>query len=925
MALACSLKRRKNARTALSLLFANTLLAGGVGMMFSSVTYAEAAASETHYYNIPAGPLSKAINAFAAVSGMYLGGNSELLKSKNTQGFVGEYSAGQALDLLLIGTGLSYEAGEGRSIVLIDTESVSEGENGITMSTLLVQGRQNKVEAGVQVIGQNEIESMAGANENLTDLLKGNGSVRFSRSSSSSANSATMRPDEVSINGQSHYQNLFVIDGMSANNDLNPGNSEDSYTNPISPTSLSMLSGSSSQSFYIDPSALESVEVYDSNVPVEFGGFMGGVVSSKLKRYDSDNYTSIKYAISKDDWDEMHVDDDLAEDYEDGDSLAGEYTPEYLKQRYTITGAQGLSEKLGLTYTASRANSNFAQVYDKRVKTKYSDVNFGHQGIEYDDTVDNIMLRFDYRVNSNLNIGSSIMYANRHHDGLTSATFDSAFIKSHKAVGINTDIEYKATNGRLLTTLSYNEASDSIQSDDSTYSYHPVDRESSRWPYSGGYGNVNQQQNTTNLKFDWLQNAFQVGRFEHSLRTGLELGFIKQFYQVDGDIINEIFACRDANNGLCLDADNDGSLDRDDEYLRSRNIISENKFQKTYHSIGIHFSDTVKYGDWSYYAGIRADYDSILENLNFSPRLTAEWDVFSDQKTRIKAGANRYYGRSFFQYEVNNTLRSWRTATTFNEDGSVKTVKQREDTSFSDYDLKTPYSDEISISIVQQIGFLDASLQFVNRESRDIVTRAETEEGLDYYSNEGRSSTDTVSLTLSARNPLELGSTKTYGSFSISYQESKTNTLSDVSYEDEINSKQIYYKGNVIYNSQLPKSDFNIPFSIEFFTSTAIPDWNLVWANRINVESGGKIAQDTGDNYTNLSGNYDIYDDLEFNSLITLDTSFEWKPVIFKEIEGYLKLSINNVFDDYIDKSTNSGSYSYTLGRSTSVEVGMRF
>jgi hypothetical protein len=31
------------------------------------------------------------------------------------------------------------------------------------------------------------------------------------------------------------------------------------------------------------------------------------------------------------------------------------------------------------------------------------------------------------------------------------------------------------------------------------------------------------------------------------------------------------------------------------------------------------------------------------------------------------------------------------------------------------------------------------------------------------------------------------------------------------------------------------------------------------------------------------------------------------------------------VFDDYIDKSTSSGSYSYTLGRSTSIEVGMRF
>lgn len=915
-------RQKLKKRTTASLLAMNTLLASGVALTMTSTAYAESAAVEKRYYNIPAGPLSQAVNAFAAVSGMYLGGNGALLKNKKTLGFDGEYTPGQALDLLLVGTGLSYDIGDDKSIVLVDSNYVSKSADGITMAPLLVQGQQNKVEAGVQVIGQNEIESMAGANENLTDLLKGNGSVRFSRSSSSSGNSATMRPDEVSINGQSHYQNLFVIDGMSANNDLNPGNSEDSFTNPISPTNLSMLSGSSSQSFYVDPSALDSVEVYDSNVPVEFGGFMGGVVSSKLKRYDSDNYTSIKYAVSKDDWDEMHVDEDFEEDYEEGESYSGEYTPEYLKQRYTITGAQGLSEKLGLTYTASRATSNFAQVYDKRVKTKYSDVNYGHQGIEYDDTVDNIMLRFDYRANNNLNIGSSIMYANRHHDGLTSSTFDSAFIKSHKAVGINTDIEYKATNGRLLTTLSYNEASDTIESDSSTYSYHPADKTAGVWPYSGGYGNVDQQQNTTKLSVDWLQNAFQLGSSEHSLRTGLELGFIKQFYQVDGDIVNDSFSCLTSLNGICQDENNDGVVDHQDEYLRIRNEVERNKLQKDYHSIGAYFSDTVKYGDWTYYAGIRADYDSTLENLNFSPRVTTQWDVFSDQSTRLKAGVNRYYGRNFFQYEVNSTLRSWRTSTSYNKDGTVKKVSSRDDKSLSDYDLKTPYSNEISIGVVQKIGFLDASLQFVNRESRDIVTRAETSDGLDYYSNEGRSSTDTVSLTLSARNPLELGSTKTYGSFSISYQESETNTLKPASYEDPISSKEIYYKGSVIYESQLPKSDFNIPYNVNFATRTEFLNWHVIWANTINVKSGGTIAKDTKEDYAN---DIPIYDDLKFDELITLDTSIEWKPTLFQSVEGYLKVSIDNVFDDYIDVSTDQKSYSYTLGRSTSIEVGMRF
>ncbi|WP_219703471.1 TonB-dependent receptor [Marinomonas lutimaris] len=911
-------RQRFKQRTTASLLAINTLLASGVALTMTSLAYAESAAVEKRYYNIPAGPLSQAVNTFAAVSGMYLGGNGALLKNKKTLGFDGEYTPGQALDLLLAGTGLSYDIGDDKSIVLVDSSSISKSADGITMAPLLVREDKVVTTLGTSLLSASEIESMAGETGNLTDLLRGNGAVRYSRSSSTSASSASMRPDEVSIHGQSHYQNSFVIDGMSANNDLNPGNSEDTYSNPINPSNLSMLSGSSSQSYYIDPDAVESVTVYDSNIPVEFGGFLGGVISAKLKRYDGEDYLSVKYAISRDEWDEMHADESLEEDMADGDSLEGEYTPEYLKQTYTLTGAQGITDKLGMTFTASRANSNFDQSYVRNIgRTVY-----GKQGISYDDTIDNLMARFDYKANQNLDIGVSILYANRYHDGVTNASYDSAFIKSHKASGISSEVIYKADSGTLTTTLSYDEARDTLSSDDSEYIYHYTDFYNGRWPYTGGYGNINQQQNTTTLKFDWLHKAFDVGSFKHTFKVGAELNRKKQFYQVEDQIVSENYQCIISG---CGDTNSDGVIDYDDEYLRILNIVDANKLEKSSHSEGVYLSDTIENGDWTYYLGLRADYESTLENLNFSPRVNVQWDVFSDNKTRLITGANRYYGRDFFQYEVNSQLRSWRTTYRYNTDGTLNRFTSYSDNSFYDYDLDTPYSDELVFGVIQQVGNVDVTVKYVNRETRDMVTRSKTASGLNYYSNFGRSSTDTISLKLTTRKPFEFGGTKTDGEFSISYQESETNALSDVSYEDEINSNQIYYKGNVIYNSQLPKSDFNIPFSIAFSTSTAIPDWNLVWANRINVESGGKIAQDTGDNYTDLSGNYDIYDDLEFNSLITLDTSFEWKPVIFKEVEGYFKLSINNVFDDYIDKSTSSGSYSYTLGRSTSIEVGMRF
>ncbi|WP_394181076.1 secretin and TonB N-terminal domain-containing protein [Marinomonas posidonica] len=904
-----------------------TLLALSIGLVTGSFSFivpdsalAASVINEHKFYRIAEGSLEKALNQFAVTSGWFIGGNAQLTRGKRTKGLEGQYSRRQALDLLLSGTGLSYQEGTGNSLVLVDVNSVTETSEGIELSPILINDTKDTTKIGEKTIRSSEIESMAGESTNLTDLLKGNAAARFSLSSSNSASSASMRPDEVSIHGQAHYQNAYIIDGMSANNDLSPGDSEDKYTNPINPASLKMLSGSSSQSFYVDPAILESVTIYDSNVPAAFGGFLGGVISSEIKRYDGEDYFSWRYQISRDEWDEMHADESLEEKMEEGDSIAGEYTPDYLKQRYTLSGAQRLGEKAGMTYSFSRGTSRFAQSYQR----KTSNLDLGRQGIEYDDTVDNLATRIDFKATSDLNLGASVLYSNRYHDGLTSSSYESAFVKSHKATGIAFDTVYQAQKGLLTSRLSYNQAQDTLASDDSIYINHPADAANGDWPYSGGFGDVNQQQNTAALTLDWLQNAFVVGDFQHSFHLGGELKHIKQFYEVEDDIISQTYKCISTVNKFCADANSDGVVDYDDEYLLVQSEIAANKLEKSYLAYGAFVEDSIKHKDWTYYLGLRADYNTSLENLDISPRASATWDIFSNQQTYLITGANRYYGRDFFRYEVNSQLRSWRTVYRYNSDGSLNRVTNYSDDSFYQYDLDTPYSDELVLGVSQKLGNVNATLKWVSRDSQDLVTRVENDNG-DYYTNKGESLTETLSLSFETLKPFEVAGTQTYGVFSISYQESETNVLSDVSYEEEISSDSIYYHGQVIYETQLPKTDFNIPFTVKFSTETFIPKWNLTWSNRINVKAGGTIAKDTNEDYTDSTGTYDIYDDLDFDQLVTLDTTFEWRPELFNDVDGYLKLKINNVFDDYIDTSTNSNTYSYTQGRSSTIEVGMRF
>ncbi|WP_421856115.1 TonB-dependent receptor plug domain-containing protein [Marinomonas sp.] len=927
MFLSCSSLHQFKKQTTASLLFMNTILAGGFVLTMSPAAYAELASAEKQYYKIPAGPLSQAVNAFAAVSGMYIGGNGELLKGKSTLGVEGEYLTGQALDLLLVGTGLSYEKGEGKSIVLVDSNYISENSDGITMSPLLVQGRQNEMEVGVQTIGSDDIEAMPTEGGNLTDLLRTNTAVDFSRASSSSTNSGSLRPDEVSIYGQDYYQNAFMIDGIDTSNDFDPGSSStgDSYTNPIIPANLSTLSGSSPQSYYIDVDALEQVKVYSNNIPVEYGGFMGGVIDTRLKRYDGEDSLSLKYGLQKDAWEQFHFDEKKAEDFYGADSIDGSYTPEYKKQNYSITALKSLSDKVGSTLTVSRKTSEFRQQYENRSDEVKS--------IYYNDTIDNLMARIDARINNKASLGFSFRYSDRAHDGLTSKDYSDTFVKSHTAYGVGTNFEYSFEHSVLNIDMAIDRSFDELNSQTNIYSFHPSANFYNGLPYSGGFGDILQQQDTISLNTKWVHDAISVGQTKHTFTLGADLSFKDAFYEAGGSEFSQ-YACLSGSTGKgCSDKNKDGVHDSQDEYLKTYGQLTANKLTKKYQSQGFYIQDKVDINDWTLTAGVRADHESLLDRTNIAPRANLQWNVFGDGSTTLTTGASRYYGRSFLKYALSNEMKSWYTTTQYDKKGNVKKSYPKASSSayadFSEYDLKTPYSDEIMFRIDQRMGPVDSSLTLVNRESRDGVKRVKNKEDkLYYYTNEGQSSNNSIELAFHQRTPFELFNTQTKASFLIGWKESKSNTQSDDAYDETVEEdEEVYYKGKVIAYNDLPSWDYNIPFTVKFSTNTIIPAWHLQWSNFVNLKSGGTIAKLSSDDYTSEEGKeYDIYKDLDFDELVTLDTKVRFNPPLFASSEGYIEVKVTNLFDDVISTATSSiAAQSFTSGRKVSMEVGMRF
>ncbi len=793
---------------------------------------------------------------------------------------------------------------------------------------VLVEAAEIEVQPGHVRLDEAFIRRMPGGEANLADLLRVNPAVDFSRDSELSASTAVQRPAEISIHGQPFYQNAFLIDGIDTANDLNPADTGDIWSTP---NLVRPHGGSSPQGYYVDTNLIESVEVYDSNVPAEYGGFTGGVVSADLKRYDGENSVSVGYSLRRDEWEEFHVteDDLLTADY-----YRAAYTPDYRRSSLVVGVQRGIGD-LGLSMSVSRRHSTFAQRYDKF----YHFARRETEVLDYDDVIDNVLGRVDTELGGT-SVGVSFRHARRAHDGLTSTTYDGRFDKSHAGNGVTLDIERAMAGGRLEVAVGLDRLQDTLDSDTGRFIYHEsAEGSPTLTQYEGAYGDSEQAQTRLTLKPKLTLAPRWIGQVENSIVIGGEVQRTDSYYERPEDVVFEQFLCvRDQGREGCQDQNGDGLSGPEDEYRARVSNWFAGKVDLTYASAALYAQDSLAIGQWMVNLGLRLDWNDYLGNVDLSPRLSVERDVFGDDRTVVVGGVNRYYGRSFFRYELNDAIAGWRDNTQYNVDGSVRRVLTYDDRSGGS-DLSTPYSDEWMLGLTQAIGKASVGLQFVNREGRDGVTRsrfcldpedARCREYNYVYVNEGRSSTQSVGIRLSSAEPLRLGPTETTFAVSMGYKDATNNRQDTDGYDEELDPDLIYYDGGLVRAVDLPPWDYNVPFSTSFYTITSFPEWNITWSNFAKLRRGGTIARDSGldcddDEVDYCEGSYDIFEDFEFDSLWTFDARVEWRPDLVADSRGYVRVEVKNLLDEVVD--TNSARLSdrrrFTSGRLFWVELGL--
>lgn len=795
-----------------------------------------------------------------------------------------------------------------------------------------VTGLPIEVTPGETTYSEETIEKSPTGEGNLSDLLRLNPNVDFSRDSDLSAGTASLRPDEVSIHGQEFYQNLFLIDGADATNDLNPANSMDIWRTP---SLVAPHGGSSPQGYYIDIDLLEKVEVFDSNVPVEYGGFTGGVVSADLKTYDGDDKISFKWGLQRDEWESFHVSED---DITAADRYSAVYTPDYEKSNYKLAFQWGLLDGVGITLGITNRHSTFAQEFEDDTDTV--------RLLDYEDRIQNIVGKLSVVIGGR-GLEFSFRSTSRRHDGLTSTNYTGLFEKEHNGIGYTVSTKYSIANGDMDIKFSFDQLSDILDSSTNYFSYHEHLESSGMSRYEGAFGDSEQQQTRWSFKPKWTRAPLESEGFlsSHQLTLGGEVKMTTSFYKRPEDITFENFWCvRDNGREGCRDQDGDGVSSAGDEYLQSRSFWFAGEVDVSYEEISTYFEDKFSIGNQTgnnaidVTMGVRADWESYLENFNFSPRVSASRQLFDGT---IVSGLSRYYGRSFFRYELNDAIYGWREIflnltrprgrpgeeIPCSDTDFVNCTHRTFDDRSGRSDLDTPYSDEWMIGWSTTAFAIDTSLQYVSRESKKGVSRSRDDDGNYFYTNDGRSSTQSVSASFINSQPVLFGLSETTVSLSVSYKDSESNRQDDGGYDDTLDEELIYYDGKLISAEELPAWDYNVPFGVGFFTTTRFPVWDVTWTNHFNHRQGGTIARDTRENYMdpNTGLSHDIYEDFEFDGLLTVNSKLSWNGRISDRFSGFVNFEVNNLFDKVVDRSRFDTRRRFTQGRRFWIELGVDF
>lgn len=905
-----------------------------MGIPYSKITLCLALCSSLYAqsFSVENQSLEEAIKSLATQAHMAYIADGKLLKGKTSPAIQNVDGLKEALEKVLQGSGLEAVI-ENDTIMIrqkIENNATTTKSNILLQPISISSSAQSTV--GTTMISNEYIQSAPAANHTITDLLRGKSYVQFDQTSLSSATGGEITPPKVSIFGSKHYENNFMLNGVSNNNEINPGGSE------LSNSDMSGQPSGEAQSLFIDTSLVDTATVYTTNVSAEYGDFLGGVVDAKLKDAVKDAWHgSISARYTEDSWAKFHLTEEQKEDAET--TTTAELQPEFTKKEYTISLNGPLTEHLGLMLSYAKKESTIP-LWSSYV---VSDGNGGYtrEKINQYRESENFLVKLNTIDYDDFKASLTAIYA---------PYTQSKYIANFK----NSDYDIEGGGYTLIYDME-NDFGFAKWKNTLSYQMYEVSRDSSSninygwrnnyaganfdWRLStssttsseGGFDDYEQKKQTYGWKSVLEVEPFKTAELEHAIKVGYEAKYALVEAEREGyTSYSTSYAV--ANTSVVGDKE-DGILTGSQYFSRKVTGMAQER-EVDYASYAIFLEDSVKIERFTIRPGLRVSTETITDNIDPAWRLFVNADVLNNHVLNIYGGSNRYYGGQILSYATHmpiKTYTSTRTsATAAWVDGTVSS-----NVPYGLGDLQTPYSDEYNVGTSLNVSDTLFSIDYVNRAYKDQIRSKTISTSPTYkeYTNAGE--TDYWGLTFAISKDYQLGSLGKHSSkISATRSINRSNSFDPLSAfsDDESNTYSttyITYNGSLMPIEDAPANDFNRPWVVAYTHSADFYDWlNVTGVLRYQASAKGMLYDGYG--LTDPDGLVTYaYEDKEYKATFNMDLSTS----ITTKIDGQkliFGIDIFNLFNRQNDTSTAYGSSTsstvkYSMGRQFYANIRYEF
>ena len=748
------------------------------------------------------------------------------------------------------------------------------------------------------------------AGDALTDLPQGNSSVNGLLStlpgvqtgelSRSSLQGGEILPPLISISGGKLEQNNFRIDGLGNNSLLDP-----LFDDPSQPNEIP----GHPQELFLNSHLVESVTVYDHNVPARFGEFTGGVVDVVTRDPRPVLGGTLHLRTTRDEWTRFHLAAGDLESFEQSSSDVRQ--PRFRKYEGGSEFDLPLSPSSGLLMA---------------VAVNYSEIPLNLLGTERDQSrrSDNYLFKLVHRPSLNEKVTFEALYAPYRENRFVKDTQGSGFSLFGNAgrVGVSY-LNNLVADGELElhAGVRFDENARQAPANSFTWKVSPnkpwgdvIGKASS---IEGGFGDLHMDQQTLESSLDWHSEWLAIGAWRHQVSAGV--GGERAIGRYDRPQTSYAYRSAKLDTTVVCQVGDPACIDGE-QWLSSRVVYQAAKVTANISKAYLYLEDRQQLGRLELRPGVRFSYDDFMENANLAPRFATSYDLFGNGATLLIGGLNRYYGQTLMTYKLREAITPTMTESRTTPEPNAWTPNAPVfPVQYNYSSLKTPYTDEVIVGLDQVLFGGVGKLRYIRRDGRDEFAHEtdpfdatqRTKIRYDRMNNNGRSRYQSCRIDWQknwVRQALDLN---------VTYQET---TTTNTTYEDVLTleelSMPVWYNGRLIPMEDLPRSDYNRGW-VANLTYRLILPWHLQFTNVTSFHSGYRTLHLTSAMETVDGVDYPVYAELKAPTATTFDWRLDWQSPITSSQNLCLTLEIYNVFDrrNHVVDAGNPTAAEYALGR----------